>query len=139
MTSMTDQARVGMNACYELVKEFQGVMSEPVGGRPSPLSDRRLRLRCEWIRGEVDELARSSSLTDQVDAICDIMYFCLGTLVEAGVPPGEAFVMVHQANMRKSGEDGRVELDEDGRIVKPNDWYGPEGAIFRYLDRLKTD
>lgn len=132
-----EASKKGLDACYELVKEFQLLMGEPSAREPRTLSDDRLARRCEWLIGEVSEMQTSKDLVGQVDALCDLMYFCLGSLVEMGVPPGEAFSFVHKANLKKLWPDGKAKIDSSGRIMKPKGWVGPEAEIERYLSELR--
>jgi len=90
------------------------------------------------MREELAEFEISNSLTDQVDALIDLIYLTLGTLVEMGVPPEEAFEIVHQANLAKRESTGKIRKTDEGKVVKPPGWEGPEEKLSAYLQRLKT-
>ncbi len=74
---------------------------------------------------ELDEFGEATDIVGQADAMVDLIYFALGTLVEIGVDGGEVFDVVHEANIGKLGPDGRPVLRADGKIGKPQDWVDP--------------
>jgi predicted HAD superfamily Cof-like phosphohydrolase len=86
---------------------------------------------------EIDEFIESDNITDQADAMIDLIYFALGTLVEMGVKPQKLFDIVHEANMTKLWEDGKPRYNSDGKTIKPPGWQDPfkklEDAIGNYL------
>ena len=80
-----------------------------------------------------------NSLTGQVDALIDLLYFTYGSFVLMGVDPERIFDIVHQANMGKIFPDGKAHFDPvTHKILKPDDWeekYAPEPAIRAELAR----
>lgn len=126
-----------MDKAYEAVKEFHKAFGHPIAQSPQFLPAERLGTRIAWITDELLELEGATQLVDQVDAIIDAMYFCLGTLVEMGVPPQAFFDLVQAANMAKLWEDGQPRFrDGDGKVIKPDGWEAPEGKIAKELERL---
>jgi predicted HAD superfamily Cof-like phosphohydrolase len=89
----------------------------------------RLDLRLSWILEEIVELLEAKTLVSQIDALLDIIYLAVGTLVEIGFYPGKSFDAVHHANMQKlpsqSGE----------KVIKPPGWVSPESEIDKELFR----
>ncbi|QLF91176.2 Cof-type HAD-IIB family hydrolase [Lactococcus lactis subsp. lactis] len=81
------------------------------------------------------------SLTGQVDAMIDLLYFTYGSLVLSGIDPYEIFNAVHRANMGKIFPDGRPHFDPiTHKVLKPEDWeekFAPEGKIKKELERQK--
>ena len=79
------------------------------------------------------------ALTDEVDAMIDLLYLTYGSLVLAGVDPAEIFNAVHEANMGKIFPDGHPHFDpETHKVLKPADWaekFAPEKKIKKELDR----
>lgn len=69
-----------------------------------------------------------------IDALCDILYVTYGAATAMGVDLEPMFDAVHAANMRKLGPNGQVAKREDGKILKPADWCGPEEDIRDALD-----
>jgi predicted HAD superfamily Cof-like phosphohydrolase len=127
-----------MNNEYNLVKEFHTTFSHPVADKPAFMGFKRRGQRAEWMKEEIQEFIAADTLFDQVDAMLDLMYFALGTMVEMGVPPQKMFEMVHAANMRKL-HNGKVVYSETGKVVKPEGWYGPEAEIQQELIRLENN
>jgi len=53
----------------------------------------------------------------------DLVYVVSGLLNSLGIDGGRVFDAIHDANMRKVGDDGKVHRREsDGKILKPRDW-----------------
>ncbi len=83
----------------------------------------------------------ADSLTDEVDALMDILYLTYGSFVLMGVDPTEIFKLVHEANMHKKFPDGTAHFDpRTHKILKPAGWqehFAPEKAILAELQRQK--
>ena len=127
---------IGINDAYEKVKEFHRIFRCPVGEKPAMLKDDRVKKRSAWMLEEIQEFMESDNIYNQADAMIDLMYFALGTLVEMGVRPKEIFDIVHSANMKKLFVDGSVgSRVSDGKIVKPPDWEDPYPKIKEEIDR----
>lgn len=70
-------------------------------------------------------------LVAQADALTDAQYFIDGTFVESGVNPLPLFDIVQRANMGKL-HNGVPKYREDGKILKPDNWfelYAPEPRL----------
>jgi predicted HAD superfamily Cof-like phosphohydrolase len=120
---------------YQSVSDFHSAFGHPVSQFPAILSDNRVFKRANWMSEEIDELRQSKNLEDQIDAVIDLIYFAIGTLVEIGVEPSEAFEIVHQSNMSKLGPNGKVLFHSDGKIKKPDSWVSPTQALNTMLRR----
>lgn len=118
----------GLSWAQRRVREFHEEGRHPVAEIPTVLSPDRVSRRVAWMREEIDEFEEAGSVVDQADAIVDLMYFALGTLVEMGVEGGPLFEIVHRANMRKV-TNGSVATRADGKIQKPADWVTPEAEM----------
>ncbi len=119
---------------FEEVREFHESFNHPVSDKLVYLSSERAQKRAEWMMDEIQEFLEADTLVDQTDAIIDLLYFAFGTLVEMGVPcPYTLFKEVHRANMDKLWADGKPHYREDGKIVKPAGWQGPEEALRKLL------
>jgi predicted HAD superfamily Cof-like phosphohydrolase len=88
------------------------------------------------MREELDEFKSAGAIAQQADAMVDLIYLAIGTLVEIGVPPGRVFELVHAANMGKRWPDGAVRLDGEGKVLKPPAWSSPDSAIEAYVHEL---
>lgn len=73
------------------------------------------------------------TLTDEVDALIDLLYFTYGSFVMMGIHPEPIFDIVHQANMGKVFPDGEAHYHpETGKVLKPKNWekdFAPESKI----------
>ena len=103
--------------------------------RPELLGEKRVSKRYSWMREELEEFCQAASIHDQADAMVDLIYFALGTLVEMGVRPGKLFDIVHEANMKKLWPDGKVHYAEDGKVIKHPSWQPPEPQLIEEIDR----
>lgn len=110
------------------VVQFHEAFQAPIGGLPEGLMYSRRRLRVRLIEEEFDELIRSESFEDDVDALADLVYVCYGMAIEMGVDLDDIIDEVHAANMRKLDDKGNPILRDDGKILKPNGWEGPDIA-----------
>ena len=128
-----DSGGLGLDLGYERVRDFHEAFGHPTGGLPRPLPHERAVTRGKWMREEVDEFEQATDLVSQTDAMLDLMYFALGTLVEMGVRPERLFDIVHQANMSKRPANGAMVFAADGKIEKPEGWVPPETRLNQAL------
>lgn len=119
---------------YEMVKQFHKAFNHPVADTPTFMQLDRAEKRYKWMLEEIDEFLEAKTVVDQADAMIDTIYFALGTLVELGVEPYNLFKIVNDANMSKL-HDGKVVLNEDGKIVKPKNWSSPEPLLQKEIER----
>ena len=118
-----------MNDEWLKVREFQKKFGHPVSDKPVFLSKERVKIRSGWMYEEIDELAEAADIVEQVDAMIDLIYFALGTMVEIGVTPDAVFNIVHEANMSKLWDDGKPHYNIDGKTIKPENWEDPYTKI----------
>ena len=128
-----DTGALGLDRGYERVRDFHAAFDHPTGGLPRPLPYQRAVKRGKWMREEVDEFEQATDLVSQADAMLDLMYFALGTLVEMGVRPERLFDIVHQANMSKRPANGAMVFAADGKVEKPEGWVPPETRLRQAL------
>lgn len=119
----------GLRWAQTRVRQFHESAGHPAVGHPTMLQPDRVALRATWMREELDEFIQAATITDQADAIIDLVYFALGTLVEAGVDAETVFSIVHAANMQKILSSPQKVLASDGKIEKPAGWVSPEDLI----------
>jgi predicted HAD superfamily Cof-like phosphohydrolase len=123
---------MGINREYNLVKEFHKAFNHPFKETPTLLTLERAEKRYNWMKEEIDEFieaTKNCDIVEQADAMIDVIYFALGTLVEMGVEPENLFNIVQHANMSKLWEDGKPHYKEDGKIKKPEGWQDPHNNL----------
>ena len=126
-----------INEEFEKVKDFHRMFNHRVKETPVFLPEEQVKNRVEFMREEIQEFIDSENVYDQTDAMIDLIYFALGTLVEMGVKPKEIFDIVHNANMTKVWADGKVRYREDnGKVIKPPEWEDPYPKIKAAIDKM---
>jgi predicted HAD superfamily Cof-like phosphohydrolase len=125
-----------MNRQWEEVKEFHEKFNHPVSETPVYLSRDRVNKRYDWMKEEIDEFADAPDIYEQADAMIDLIYFALGTLVEMGIKPDKLFNIVQNANMSKLWPDGKPRYKEDGKVMKSKDWVDPYPLLKKEIDSL---
>ena len=119
-----------MNKQYNDVKEFHKAFNHPYSEDIKLLPRDRVLKRQEWMIEEIDEFKDSFTTSDQLDAMIDLIYFALGTLVEMGVKDVDKyFDIVHNCNMVKLFEDGKPRYNKDNKVIKPKGWVAPDKKI----------
>jgi predicted HAD superfamily Cof-like phosphohydrolase len=126
---------MNLDSAYDDVKEFHLRFGHPVRDEPTLLAAARAAARAAWMQEEVAEFLAADTIPDQADAMIDLIYFALGTLVEMGVRPEKLFDIVHAANMTKLWPDGQPRYRGDGKTIKPPAWVDPTDAICDEIER----
>lgn len=130
---------MSLNDAYRDVRAFHTAFNAPHPQTPVMIEPERAAARADWMREEIDEFLEAATLTDQADAMIDLLYFALGTMVEMGVPPQELFDIVQKANMTKLWPDGKPHYREDGKVIKPVGWQAPEPQLEAVIQRLRQE
>lgn len=132
---------VGLNKSFFQVMDFHKAFNHPVADKPKFIHAERASARADWMKEEVDEFLEATGVVEQADAMIDLIYFAIGTLVEMGVKPDRLFDIVQEANMGKLHEvDGKMVAvyREDGKVKKPVDWeekFAPEARLATEIER----
>ncbi len=124
-----------MNREWNMVKDFHKAFNHPVSDKPKMLGYDRISRRVNWMWEEIDEFIAAKTIEEQADAMIDLIYFALGTLVEMGVEPENLFQIVQKANMSKLWDDGKPHFKEDGKVMKPATWVDPEPLLIKEIQR----
>lgn len=111
------------------VHAFHRLFKMPGGTGPiAPLNSirqvLRTRLRHEENR-ETDEAAAKYDVVEHVDGLLDLIYVCLGELLELGLTPDEinlAMEEVHASNMTKVDASGNPVYDDGGKVLKGDNY-----------------
>ncbi len=118
------------------VAEFQRKLGITIPDNPDAISQSRMVFRVGHMAEELGEIidAYGQEQDEQViDGLVDLAYIAIGTILEHGIDPGEAFSLVHDANMRK--ERGMTKRGEAVDAVKPEGWMPPDHGPL--LERAK--
>lgn len=125
------------NKWWYMVRDFQEKFGHPYEDKPSLLKQDRVDKRYDWMLEEINEFKEAEDIYEQADAMIDLIYFAVGTLVEMGVKPKEIFEIVHDANMSKLWEDGQPHKNEQGKTIKPPNWEDPYLKLKKSIDSQK--
>ncbi len=123
-----------MDRQWEDVKHFHIKFNHPYSDSPKKLSPERAQKRCNWMFEEINEFLEAKNIYDQADAMIDLIYFALGTLVEMGIKPEKLFNAVQNANMSKLWPDGKPRYKKDGKVQKSKEWIDPYPVIKEIID-----
>ncbi|MEO7719601.1 MAG: HAD family hydrolase [Capsulimonas sp.] len=127
---------VGLDLCYQKVKEFQVRFGNPISDIPSVMSEERRRIRTIYLLEEVLEFVNAEQVHEQADALIDLIYFAIGGMVEMGIAPQRIFEIVHKANMDKLGNNGIIYRDPViDKIEKPHEWNDPWEELLHEVER----
>ena len=119
------------------VREFHRKFGHPVAEQPVMIAKKRALSRAKWMNEEVAEFLVAENIYEQADAMIDLMYFALGTMVEMGLEADELFDIVQQANMAKLWPDGKPHYNpKDNKVIKPEGWEDPAPKIKAYIDSV---
>jgi predicted HAD superfamily Cof-like phosphohydrolase len=113
------------------VHEFHAAFGVNVEEKPAIPDLERCKLRQNIIQEEVDELKaawESGNIVEVADALADIHYVVMGTVLEFGLHEKyvEIFSEVHRSNMSKLDENGKPLYREDGKVIKSNLYTKPD-------------
>lgn len=128
-----------MDKEWEAVKLFHEKFNHPVSKHPRRMDLDRAQKRYNWMKEEIDEFldaVKTEDIVEQADAMIDVMYFALGTLVEMGIHPDKLFEIVQKANMSKLWEDGTPHYAPDGKTIKPSTWRDPHNDLKKAIEEM---
>lgn len=124
-----------MNAEWEKVKLFHLRFGHPVAEKPIQMTHERALKRYHWMLEEINEFIDAEDIVEQADAMIDVIYFALGTLVEMGIHPDTLFDIVQTANMEKLWPDGKPHYNAEGKTIKPSTWRDPHEKLSMEISR----
>ena len=117
------------------VRDFQRAFGHPHRDTPEMITADRAQIRANWMLEEINEFLEADEIVEQADAMIDLMYFAIGTLVEMGVKPDGIWQIVQDANMAKLWPDGKPHHREDGKTIKPPTWEDPHNKLKAEIER----
>jgi len=127
---------MSINNEWEMVKEFHEKFNHPTSDVAKMIDADRARKRYSWMLEEINEFIEAEDIVEQADAMIDVIYFALGTMVEMGIRPENLFSIVQNANMSKLWEDGKPHYNADGKTIKPAGWQDPHGLLEEAIERM---
>ena len=122
-----------MKQQFEQLKQWCSAIDVPVPDKLQMLPDERMVLRYTLMSEENEEYVEAETETELADALGDMLYVLVGTILEHGMHHKieEVFSEIHRSNMTKV-VDGKVVRREDGKILKPETYEKPNiEAILR--------
>jgi predicted HAD superfamily Cof-like phosphohydrolase len=122
-----------LDVAQSAVSDFSRLFDLPVSDFPHKLTGERVELRAKWMSEEIEEFRGADDISDQLDAIADLIYYALGVFVEMGVDGGRVFEFVHEANMAKLRPGKEPIYDSDRKVLKPEGWFPPKERIRQWL------
>ena len=129
-----------MDREWEMVREFHERFGHPTAERPRLIGADRAKKRYDWMLEELNEfLEAEGDIVEQADAMIDLIYFALGTLVEMGIRPDEPFEIVQKANMSKLWPDGKPHFRADGKTIKPDTWIDPHPVLAKCIEKMSAE
>jgi predicted HAD superfamily Cof-like phosphohydrolase len=101
------------------------IETEPTADLPEDVITLRIKLLTEELC-EYRQAARDGNLLEVADALTDLLYVLLGTVVSHGLQDDaeELFDEVHRSNMSKLNHGGRPVLRDDGKVL-PSAGFSP--------------
>ena len=124
-----------MNKEWQAVREFHEKFGHPVEDKPTEMKPERAKKRYNWMLEEINEFLEADEIVEQADAMIDVIYFALGTLVEMGIEPDSLFEIVQEANMSKLWPDGKPHYNAEGKTIKPSTWEDPHEKLKAEIER----
>ena len=128
------------NLFFKQVSNFnRDIIGYTFPPKPTKLPSTVKELLLIQLREEIDELENSNTLTDEVDALIDLIYFAFGGLYKQGIEEdtfGALHTIVHNCNMTKvAGKKASRGYDGTAQdAVKPANFIPPERIICRFLN-----
>lgn len=124
-----DKERMGLvNDVYNFQTKILGL---EFPDKPIYLQDDRKRQATEKLEEELQEFKDATEISEQADALIDLIYFALGELHQAGIDTQRVWDEVHKANMNKIvGITKRGHMND---AKKPDDWKAPDHT---WLDKV---
>ena len=113
---------------FEDVKIFMETFGQMVRTKPKFPDEKTMRLRCELIKEELNELEeamKTKNLKEIADALTDILYVTYGAGYAYGINLDKCFKEVQRANMSKLGNDGKPIYNEKGKVMKGPNYLEP--------------
>jgi len=115
-----------MKKQIEQLKQWHDATGIVTPNKITALLEERMNLRFALMEEENLEYMRARNYTDIADALGDMLYVLVGTIIEHGLADKieAVFDEIHRSNMTKV-VDGKVIRRDDGKILKPEGYEKP--------------
>lgn len=110
----------------KILRKFTLACQPDASTKPTMLDKDQCIFIRTMVNDELDELDEATTIVDQMDALVDAIVYICDCANRHGMNLDPMLEIVHQANMRKVGPNGEVTRREDGKIMKPEGWTGPD-------------
>jgi len=112
-----------MKKQIEQVTLFHKLYGVPISDKPCVPDKKRRKLRIRLLKEELKEFKRASKKKDLIecaDALADLLYVLLGTVLEYGYQNvfEKMFDEVHLSNLSKLDYNNEPILRSDGKVIK---------------------
>ena len=117
-----------LKAVQEFMEVFElGYQKQPI----SSIAGSKIQLRFDLMKEENEEYleaAKNNDLTEIADALGDMLYVLLGTVLEHGLQDKfeAVFNEIQRSNMSKLDTNGKPIYREDGKILKGSNYFKPK-------------
>ena len=113
-----------INKAIEMVSKFMIACDQEVKNKASNVEDKTASLRYNLMSEENKEYfvaCLQDNKVEILDALIDMAYILFGTVASHGMTEEfiKGFKLVHQNNMTKVCEDGKVMKSPEGKVLKP--------------------
>lgn len=117
-----------LNAVKKFMEVFElGYQKNPTAN----ISSDKIKLRYALMKEENEEYleaAKNNDLVEIADALGDMLYILLGTVLEHGLQDKfeAVFNEIQRSNMSKLGSNGKPIYREDGKVMKGPSYFKPK-------------
>ena len=127
------KSKPSLTKMFKYVQEWCDVTEIETATTPRNIIMNRVMLRNNLMAEENKEYLEACLAGDTVeiaDALGDMLYILLGTMLEHGMQDyiDGVFGEIHRSNMSKMGEDGKPVRRQDGKILKGPNYFRPNIA-----------
>ena len=117
------------------MREFTMAYKDDLPTRPQYMTAEDIAFIREMVNDELDELMAAQTVTEQADALVDVIYYICDCAVRNGINLDPIFDIVHNANMQKVVNGKVIRREEDGKILKPEGWEDPTLKLEKEMTR----
>ena len=113
---------------FESVRKFMETFGQEVKKKAEFPNDKITSLRYDLIKEELEELKEAiekKDIKEVADALTDILYVTYGAGHAFGINLDKCFAEVQNSNMSKLGDDGKPIYNDNGKVMKGQNYFKP--------------